>query len=77
MNHSEYSDIVNSFWGTDPEVILPNLFPDNILIGGKNNYNCSLAKEGQECYPNAELSKFFFQTGKTHVLHLVHSGSGE
>jgi FtsP/CotA-like multicopper oxidase with cupredoxin domain len=39
------------------------------------NFNCSRAPSGHLCTNNAGLSKFKFQTGKTHRLRLINSGA--
>ena len=39
------------------------------------NYDCSKVTNGQHCTPNAGLSKFKFQIGKTHRLRLINSGA--
>lgn len=46
---------------------------DNNLINGKMNYDCSLTNA--TCTPNAGLSKFKFESGKSHLLRLINSGS--
>lgn len=46
---------------------------DNNLINGKGNFNCSQAN-GVPCTNNAGISKFRFQTGKTHRLRLINAG---
>ncbi|MCJ1313936.1 hypothetical protein MMC25_007616 [Agyrium rufum] len=50
-------------------------FADNNLINGKMFFNCSLVINGQKCTPNAAISKFKFQTGKTHRLRLINAGA--
>ena len=72
---SDYHDLVKAVIGTDPVTVLDATFSDNILINGRNDFNCSLAVSGQKCTPNAPLSKFHFTTGKTHILRLVNGGS--
>ena len=39
------------------------------------NYDCSLITNGQQCTPNAGLSKFKFHSGKKHRLRLINAGS--
>jgi len=55
----------------------PQVFSDNNLINGKANFNCSSKAAGDDtpCTDNAGLAKFRFQSGKTHRLRLVNSGS--
>ncbi|TAQ91423.1 hypothetical protein B7494_g134 [Chlorociboria aeruginascens] len=53
-------------------------FPDNNLINGKMNYDCSLLTSTTDlpaiCTSNAGLAKFNFTTGKTHRLRLINAG---
>ncbi|KAK4178282.1 laccase lac5 [Triangularia setosa] len=71
--HKEYHDIVE-------EMLKPNGSPrvvsDNNLINGKMNFDCSTVDPGDKtpCTNNAGISKFKFQTGKTHRLRLVNTG---
>ena len=56
----------------------PNAGPplsDNNLINGKGNADCSKVPSGTSCVPNAGLSKFSFQKGKTHRLRLINAGA--
>jgi FtsP/CotA-like multicopper oxidase with cupredoxin domain len=73
-NHAEYFSILKDLLkpGGDPQV-----FSDNTLINGKNNFDCSTKAPGDTtpCVSNAGLAKFKFQTGKTHRLRLINSGS--
>ena len=51
--------------------------PDNNLINGKNNFDCSLEREPArraECVPNAGISTFNFTSGKVHRLRLINAG---
>lgn len=48
---------------------------NNVLINGKNNYNCSSAPAGSTCKNNAGLSSFQFTSGKVHRLRLINSGA--
>lgn len=72
---SDYRDILKHTFGDDPFKIVPYLYADNILIGGKNNYNCSMAKPGQDCFSNAGISKYNFEKGKSHLLRLINGGA--
>lgn len=38
-------------------------------------YNCSLVTNGETCSPNAPISQFQFQTGKTHKIRLINAGA--
>lgn len=49
----------------------PNV--DDNLINGKMNFNCSLTNS--TCTANAGVSKFAFESGKTHRLRLINAGS--
>ncbi|KAL2158728.1 hypothetical protein VTH06DRAFT_4210 [Thermothelomyces fergusii] len=73
--HKEYHDVVAAAASnsTDFDVYVP--WSDNSLINGKNSYNCSLAPAGSTCYPDAPLSQFQFQPGKTHRLRLMNTGA--
>ncbi|KAL8417323.1 hypothetical protein RB596_007446 [Gaeumannomyces avenae] len=55
----------------------PRVFSDNNLINGKNNFDCTKKDAGDntKCTSNAGISKFKFQTGKTHRLRLINSGA--
>lgn len=48
---------------------------DNNLINGKMDFNCSNVPAGVSCTPNAGISKFKFQPGKTHRLRLINAGA--
>jgi hypothetical protein len=67
--------LVKAVIGTDPATVIGSTVSDNILINGKNSFNCSLALEGQTCTPNAPLSEFRFETRKTHLLRIANGGS--
>lgn len=56
---------------------MPLVFPTvgNNLINGKGTTNCSSIANGTNCTPGAPLAKFAFQTGKTHRLRLMNTGS--
>ncbi|KAK4102864.1 multicopper oxidase [Parathielavia hyrcaniae] len=72
--HKEYSDIIR-------EMLAPNgspmVFSDNNLINGKMYFDCSTVAPGDTtpCVNNAGISKFKFETGKTHRLRLINSGA--
>ena len=51
--------------------------PDNNLINGKNNFDCSLEREPARrvgCNSNAGISTFNFTSGKVHRLRLINAG---
>ncbi|KXX76656.1 Laccase-2 [Madurella mycetomatis] len=72
--HNKYSDIIE-------EMLAPNgnlqVVSDSNLINGKMNFDCSAVAPGDTtpCLANAGVSKFRFQTGKTHRLRLINSGA--
>ncbi|CAG8646099.1 5917_t:CDS:2, partial [Ambispora leptoticha] len=47
--------------------------PDNGLINGRNNYNCTKAPAGSKCTPNAGYAKFKFERGKRYRLRLINT----
>ncbi|EME41304.1 hypothetical protein DOTSEDRAFT_176366 [Dothistroma septosporum NZE10] len=49
--------------------------PDNNLINGKMNFDCSQVTNGQKCVPNAGVSKFKFRSGKKMRLRLMNTGA--
>lgn len=71
--HDDYYSILKRVMGNDLSVAIP--FSQNNLINGKNNFNCSTITDGTPCTPNAGLSKFQFQSGKTYRLRLINSGA--
>jgi len=71
--HTDYYDIVEQVMGTDQSKIAPH--SDNNLINGKGIMNCTEVNDGLPCTTLAGLSKFQFQTGKTHRLRLINAGA--
>lgn len=71
--HKGYLDILKGVLSDnfDFSLIFPN--SDNNLINGKGIFNCSLTTT--KCTPNAGISKFRFQKGKTHRLRLINTGA--
>lgn len=68
--HDYYTNLlIDIFYATPTGV--PHFPPmsNNMLINGKNNYNCSLTNK--TCHSNAGLASFKFQTGKKHRLRLI------
>jgi hypothetical protein len=45
----------------------------NNLINGKMNYPC--ATNSSTCTPNAGISKFYVESGKTYRLRLINGGA--
>ena len=68
---TEYFQLVKQVMTPDA----PPPFSDNNLINGKMDADCSRVPAGTSCIPNAGLSKFTFQTGKTHRLRLINAGA--
>lgn len=54
----------------------PRVLSDNNLINGKMHFDCSTVAAGDTtpCTNSAGISKFKFQTGKTHRLRLINTG---
>ncbi|KAJ2974397.1 hypothetical protein NUW58_g8671 [Xylaria curta] len=78
--------MVNDWWHEDyfttvKKVMAPGfegrIFSDNNLISGRMNFDCATMDAGDltRCTSNAGLSKFKFQSGKTHRLRFVNTGS--
>ena len=73
-NHQDYYRLVQQDVNPSQPVIKSN----NTMINGKMDYDCSLTSldiEPHTCTPNAGLSKFKFQSGKTHLLRLINPSS--
>jgi FtsP/CotA-like multicopper oxidase with cupredoxin domain len=68
--HIDYASYLLPMYNFPP-IFLP---VENNLINGKMFFDCSQVSSGQQCTPNAAISKFRFQTGKTHRLRLINSG---
>ena len=71
--HKEYFDIIEEMLAPNGS---PHVMSDNNLINGKMNFDCTTVAPGDKtpCTSNAGISKFRFQTGKTHLLRLINSG---
>ena len=48
---------------------------ENLLINGKNNFDCANVFPGQTCTPQAGLSKFNFTAGQTYRLRLINAAA--
>ncbi|KAL0937282.1 Laccase-2-like protein 1 [Colletotrichum truncatum] len=72
--HKQYFDLIEDILQVGGSGLV---FSDNNLINGKNNFNCSTVAAGDntKCTNNAGISKFKFQTGKTHRLRLINAGA--
>lgn len=71
--HRGYFEILEGVMGTDTSKFRPA--SDNNLINGKMNFDCSTSTGGNKCTNNAGVSKFQFQSGKTHLLRLMNTGT--
>ncbi|KAI1747442.1 multicopper oxidase-domain-containing protein [Xylaria castorea] len=78
--------MVNDWWHEDyfttvGKIMAPGFegraFSDNNLINGRMNFDCSTVDAGDaaKCTNDAGLSKFKFQSGKTHRLRFINPGS--
>ncbi len=72
-HHREYFEIVKEVVSTLNTPVRPR--PDNNLINGKMNFDCSTVTDGRPCNSNAGISKFRFRSGRTHRLRLINSGA--
>ncbi|KAI0475847.1 multicopper oxidase [Xylariaceae sp. FL0804] len=72
--HEDYFTVVE-------EVLSPNFtgeaLSDNNLINGKMAFDCSTVAYGDthQCVDDAPISKFKFESGKSHRLRFINSGS--
>ncbi|KAM0805794.1 Cupredoxin [Usnea florida] len=75
--HNTSESIVASQEAPVPHQPIGIPVPDNNLINGKNNFNCSLERETTRqagCNSTAGISKFYFTSGKVHRLRLINAG---
>lgn len=72
--HAPYDEVVDTIMAPG---FTGRSFSDNNLIQGKMNFDCSTKAPGDDtpCTNNAGLAKFKFQSGKTHRLRFINSGS--
>ncbi|KAK4184594.1 laccase lac5 [Podospora australis] len=72
--HEEYFDLIKKMLAPKGS---PRVLSDNNLINGKMNFDCNTVALGDKtpCVSNAGLSKFKFQSGKTHRLRLMNTGA--
>ncbi|RYP58912.1 hypothetical protein DL770_010328 [Monosporascus sp. CRB-9-2] len=69
--HTEYFSYLLAVYHIPPD-FLP---VDNNLINGKMPFDCTLAPGDAPCNAEAaDLAKFRFETGKTHLLRLINAG---
>lgn len=67
--HNNYFNLLEQvFFSTEFGPLFPP-FANNMLINGKNNYDCK--NTNLTCTPNAGISQFRFQSGKKHLLRLI------
>ncbi|KAK5635731.1 hypothetical protein RRF57_011443 [Xylaria bambusicola] len=78
--------MVNDWWHEDyyttvKKVMAPGfegrIYSDSNLINGRMNFDCTkvVAGDTAKCTNNAGLSKFKFQSGKSHRLRFINTGS--
>ncbi|USW51556.1 Putative multicopper oxidase, type 1, multicopper oxidase, copper-binding, cupredoxin [Septoria linicola] len=72
--HEDYFSLVEQVMAPAAEKRPPPLSNNN-LINGKMNYPCANATAGYKCTPNAGVSKFHFESGKTYRLRLINAGA--
>ncbi|KAK2029673.1 multicopper oxidase [Colletotrichum zoysiae] len=72
--HKQYYDLLEDILKVGASGLV---FSVNNLINGKGNFKCSDVDAGDntKCTNNAGVSKFKFQTGKTHRLRLINAGA--
>ena len=71
--HTDYFTLIDQVMAPASENLLPPLSNNN-LINGKMNYPCANAT-GLQCTPNAGVSKFFVESGKSYRLRLINGGA--
>ena len=71
--HQAYYDLVEQVMAPASEDLSP-VTSQNNLINGKMNYPCANSTSYQ-CTPNAGVSKFSFESGKSYRLRLINSGA--
>lgn len=71
--HQEYYTIIEQVMAPASEALLPPVSNNN-LINGKMNYPCANGTESI-CTPNAGISKFYWQSGKSYRLRLINGGA--
>ncbi|CAB4491471.1 unnamed protein product [Rhizophagus irregularis] len=72
-HHVESQILLESFFTPASEG--EEVFPDNGLINGKNNFNCSQAPPGSTCVDNAGLAKFVFIPKKSYRLRIINTSA--
>lgn len=72
--HQPYYELVEQVMAPAAEGLLPPVSNNN-LINGKMNYPCANVTGGLPCTPNAGISKFYFESGKSYRLRLINAGA--
>lgn len=72
-DHEDYETLVEQAMAPIGQGGPNSPLSNNNLINGKMNYDCS--QTSMPCKPNAGVSKFNFQSGKSHRLRLINSGA--
>ena len=71
--HQDYFTLIEQVMAPAVENLLPPVSNNN-LINGKMQYPCASAA-GLPCTPNAGISKFYWESGKTYRLRLINGGA--
>lgn len=71
--HEDYFTLVEKTMAVNSTGVIA----DSNLINGKNNFDCSTLPPDDKtpCISTAGISRFRFQSGKTHLLRLINAGS--
>ncbi|PIA91585.1 Laccase-2 [Cercospora beticola] len=72
--HESYFPLVEQVMAPADEKKPPPLSQNN-LINGKMNYPCENSTSSTTCIPNAGVSKFSFESGKSYRLRLINAGA--
>ncbi|CAG8444745.1 16862_t:CDS:10, partial [Funneliformis mosseae] len=74
-HHTEAQVLLKSFLTPERDGEEPGRVPDNGLINGKNNFDCSKAPTGSTCVDNAGLAKFEFVSSKRYRLRIINTSA--
>lgn len=72
--HQNYYELVQQVMAPADEGLLPPVSNNN-LINGKMNYPCANVTGGLPCTPNAGISKFYVESGKSYRLRFINAGA--
>uniref|UniRef100_U9SVW8 Uncharacterized protein n=1 Tax=Rhizophagus irregularis (strain DAOM 181602 / DAOM 197198 / MUCL 43194) TaxID=747089 RepID=U9SVW8_RHIID len=80
---SEYDEeiivMLTDYHHTNAQILLKQFLtpeiPDNGLINGKNNFDCSKAPPGSKCVDNSGLAKFEFVSNKRYRLRIINTSA--